>query len=106
LLAPALPAQKTKKTVPTPTRPRLDAGADTNDARAYYRYGVQMVNEKPAESVRAFYWATQIDPSSAEARYALRTSSLLAMTSSELFSYFDWSRKKRSPQYLALDSLL
>ncbi len=106
LIAPALPAQKTQKTVPTPTRPRLDAGADTNDARSYYRYGVQMVSDKPEESVRAFFWATQLDPSSAEAMYALRTSSLLAMTSNELFSYFDWSRKKRPPEYLALDSLL
>lgn len=106
LLAPALPAQKTQKTAPTPTRPRLDAGADTNDARSYYRYGMQMVNSKPGESVRAFYWATQIDPSSAEAMYALCTSSLLAMTSSDLFDYFDWTRKKRPPEYLALDSLL
>ncbi len=106
LLAPALPAQKSQKTAPPPTRPRLDAGADTNDARSYYRYGMQMVNSKSAESVRAFYWASQIDPSSAEAMYALRTSSLLAMTSSDLFSYFDWSRKKRPPEYLALDSLL
>ncbi len=50
LLAQALPAQKTQKTAPTPTRPHLDAGADTNDARTYYRYGMQMVNSKPAEA--------------------------------------------------------
>jgi tetratricopeptide (TPR) repeat protein len=102
-LAPAVGAQKI---APIPPRPRLDAGADTNDAATYYRYGVQMANSKPAESVKAFYWATQINPGSAEAMYGLRTSTLLAMSSGDLFDYFDWTRKKRSPEYLALDSLL
>ena len=102
-LAPSIGAQKA---APIPPRPRLDAGADTNDAGTYYRYGLQMASSKPAESVKAFYWATQINPSSAEAMYALRTASLLAMTSGDLFDYFDWSRKKRSPEYLVLDSLL
>jgi tetratricopeptide (TPR) repeat protein len=104
LLTPAINAQK--KVVATPQRPHLDVGADTNDARTYYRYGMQMVSTKPTESVRAFYWALQIDPSSAESMYALRTASLLAMNSGELFDYFDWSRKKRPPEHLALDSLL
>lgn len=103
VLAPVVAAQKV---APIPPRPRLDAGADTNDAGSYYRYGLQMVNRKPAESVKAFYWATQINPGSAEAMYALRTSTLLALTSEELFDYFDWSQKKRSSQYLVLDSLL
>lgn len=104
LLTPALDAQK--KVVGPPLRPHLDAGADTNDARTYYRYGMQMVSSKPTESVRGFYWALQLDPSSAESMYALRTASLLAMSSSELYDYFDWSRKKRPPEHLALDSLL
>jgi tetratricopeptide (TPR) repeat protein len=103
LLAPSLGAQKA---TPIPTRPRLEAGSDTNDAGEYYRFGMQMVSNKPSESVRAFYWAMQINPSSADAIYAYRTATLLAMTSSELFNYFDWSAKKRSPQYLAIDSLL
>lgn len=104
LLTPALNAQK--KVAAPPLRPHLDAGADTNDARTYYRYGMQMVSSKPTESVRGFYWALQLDPSSAESMYALRTASLLAMSSSELYDYFDWSRKKRPPEHLALDSLL
>lgn len=104
LLTPALNAQK--KVVAPPLRPHLDASADTNDARTYYRYGMQMVSSKPTESVRGFYWALQLDPSSAESMYALRTASLLAMSSSELYDYFDWSRKKRPPEHLALDSLL
>jgi tetratricopeptide (TPR) repeat protein len=104
LLTPSLNAQK--KVAAPPLRPHLDAGADTNDSRTYYRYGMQMVGTKPTESVRGFYWALQLDPSSAESMYALRTASLLAMSSAELFDYFDWSRKKRPPEHLALDSLL
>ena len=52
LLSPAAGAQKIAK---IPTRPRLDPGADTNDARSYYQYGVRMLDNKPEESVRAFY---------------------------------------------------
>ena len=104
LLTPSLNAQK--KVAAPPLRPHLDAGADTNDSRTYYRYGMQMVGTKPTESVRGFYWALQLDPSSAESMYALRTASLLAMSSAELYDYFDWSRKKRPPEHLALDSLL
>jgi tetratricopeptide (TPR) repeat protein len=95
-----------QKVALVPQRPHLQVGADTNDAAAYSRYGLQMASSKPAESVKAFYWATQIDPSSAEALYGLRTSTLLAMSSGDLFDYFDWSRKKRSPENLALDSVL
>lgn len=101
--APSLAAQKVAS---PPTRPRIQELADTNDSRAYYRYGMAMVSDKPEESVRGFYWSLQIDPSSAETMYALRTSSLLAMSSGDLYDYFDWSRKKRKPEYLAIDSLL
>lgn len=103
LAAPAIAAQKP---VPVPTRPRLDLGADTNDARVYYQYGLRTVNDKPAEAVRAFYWASRIDPSSGEAMYALRTATIMAMESGDLVEYFDYSKKKRAPNYLALDSLL
>jgi tetratricopeptide (TPR) repeat protein len=103
LLAPPVRAQKV---APLPTRPRLDPSADTNDAHSYYRYGLSMVDTKPAESVRAFYWASQLDPASGEAMYALRTASLLNMSGTTLLDYFDYSQKKRRAEYLALDSLL
>jgi tetratricopeptide (TPR) repeat protein len=80
--------------------------ADTNDAAAYYQYGLRMVDSKPDESIRAFYWASQIDPTSGEVLYALRTATLLNMSMSDMESYFDHSGKKRSPGNLALDSLL
>jgi tetratricopeptide (TPR) repeat protein len=103
LLAPAAQAQKPAT---VPVRPKLDAGADTNDARAYYQYGLRMVDSKPEASMRAFYWASRIDPASGEVLYALRTATLLNMSTSGMSSYFDHSAKKRSPENLALDSLL
>jgi tetratricopeptide (TPR) repeat protein len=103
LLAPTLRAQKAGK---IPTRPRLDPGADTNDARSYYQYGVRMIDDKPEESVRAFYWASRIDPSSGEVLYAMRAAGLMAMSTDALVDYLDYSAKKRKPEFLALDSLL
>jgi tetratricopeptide (TPR) repeat protein len=103
LLAPAIRAQKA---VPEPSRPRLEATLDTNDARSYFQYGVRMIESKPEESSRAFYWASRLDPSSGEALYAMRTAALMKMNSSTLFDYYDYSAKKRKPEFLALDSLL
>ena len=103
LVAPLLGAQKAAK---IPTRPRLDPGADTNDARSYYQYGVRMIDSKPEESVRAFYWASRIDPSSGEVLYAMRAAGLMAMSTDALVDYLDYSAKKRKPEFLALDSLL
>ncbi|HMI58397.1 MAG TPA: hypothetical protein VK511_10130 [Gemmatimonadaceae bacterium] len=95
-----------QKPEPVPSRPRLFVGADTNDARLYYSYGMQSIDDKPAESVRAFYWVSKIDPSSAEALYALHAAKMLAMSPDELGRYLDRSSRKRSPEYLAIDSLL
>lgn len=103
LLSPALQAQKAPQ---IPSRPRLDASADTNDARTYYQYGVRMIDSKPEESSRAFYWASRIDPSSGEVLYAMRAAALMQMSSSTLVDYYDYSSKKRKPEFLALDSLL
>ena len=103
LLAPALAAQKTQS---VPNRPRLDPGADTNDARNYYQYGLRMIDSKPEESSRAFYWASRIDPSSGEVLYAMHVAALMKMSPSGLIDYYDHSEKKRKPEFLALDSLL
>jgi len=100
------PAMRAQKVVPAPTRPHLDASLDTNDARTYYQYGVRMIESKPEESSRAFYWASKIDPSSGEALYGMHTAALMNMDSKTLVDYYDYSAKKRKPEYLALDSLL
>jgi hypothetical protein len=89
-----------------PARPKLDPGADTNSAQANYAYGMKMVYDNPDESVRAFYWASRIDPSSGDAMYALWTARLIAMSDKELASYFGHGRGTRTPGQLALDSLI
>jgi tetratricopeptide (TPR) repeat protein len=103
LLAPALSAQKKSQ---TPSRPKLDVGADTNDARAYYQFGIRMIEDKPEDAGRAFYWASRIDPSSSEVLYAMHVAAIMQMTPSEVVSYYDHTAKKRKPEYLAIDSLL
>jgi tetratricopeptide (TPR) repeat protein len=103
LLTPVLRAQKVKA---DPTRPRLDVGVDTNDARSYYQYGVRMIDSKPEESSRAFFWASRLDPSSGDALYGLRVAELMKMGFGTLSDYYDYSAKKRKPEFLALDSLL
>ncbi len=53
----------------TPRRPGLPAGADTNDASAYWRLGVSKLVEDPYKASDAFYWATQINPTWADGYY-------------------------------------
>jgi tetratricopeptide (TPR) repeat protein len=91
-----------------PARPKLDAGADTNSAQANYAYGMKRIDDDPQESVRAFYWASRIDPSSGDAMYALWTAKLVAMSDSQLASYLGHgpSHQKRTGEQLELDSLI
>ena len=87
-------------------RPHLAPGADTNSGQANYEYGIKMVNTDPEEAARAFYWASRIDPSSGDALYALRAAKVLAMNADEFTAYMEWQGEKRTPQQLALDSLV
>jgi tetratricopeptide (TPR) repeat protein len=102
-LTPSLGAQKG---TPIPSRPVLEAGADTNDARSYFGYGMKTVYDKPSEAVRGFYWASRINPASAEVLYSLQCATLLAMSNDDMAGYYDFYAKNRKPQYLALDTLL
>ncbi|HSU92240.1 MAG TPA: tetratricopeptide repeat protein [Gemmatimonadaceae bacterium] len=89
-----------------PARPKLDPGVDTNSAQANYEYGMKRIYDSPIESLRAFYWASRIDPSSGDAMYALWTAKLIAMSDSDIISYFKRGSAKRAPGQLALDSLI
>jgi tetratricopeptide (TPR) repeat protein len=51
-------------------RPKLPAGADTNDAGAYYKLGANVAWRLAGVADRAFYWATRLDPTMADAYYA------------------------------------
>ncbi|MFN2563462.1 MAG: tetratricopeptide repeat protein [Gemmatimonadaceae bacterium] len=61
-----------------PKRPKLQTTTDTNDALAYYRLGEQMLDRDARLAADAFYWATRLNPNSAEAFYGLRTARHLA----------------------------
>ena len=51
-------------------RPRLADTADTNDPLAYYRLGDSLRYKRPGIADRAFYWATRLDPTFADAYFA------------------------------------
>lgn len=95
-----------RDTALVPSRPKLDPGADTNSAQANYAYGMKTVFDNPAEAVRAFYWASRIDPSSGDAMYGLWTARLITMDDAHLDAYLERGRAKRTPSQLALDSLI
>src|SRR6266853_2697086 len=61
-----------------PKRPKLETGADTNFAPAYYEYGVSMIERDPARAAAAFYWAGRLDPAWAQPLYARRVALLMA----------------------------
>jgi tetratricopeptide (TPR) repeat protein len=88
-----------------PRRPRLDAAADTNDARAYYRLGQQRLDRRPDEAAAAFYWASQIDPGWADPLYG-RHVALLMSEPRRLLRYWEGDRRTRtSAEVIAIDSL-
>ena len=88
-----------------PDRPKLAAGADTNDARALTDFGNFILRRNPAAAADAFYWATRIDPSLAEAYYG-RYVALHVQQPRRLSSY--WSGNKsvvQSKDVQRIDSL-
>ncbi|MGH7612552.1 MAG: tetratricopeptide repeat protein [Gemmatimonadales bacterium] len=88
-----------------PTRPRLAAGADTNDARAYYGAGVAFLKRDPWAAATAFYWASRLEPSWPEAYYARRVAGLLAQERL-LIGYIQGARSViNSKEAQQLDSL-
>ncbi|HEX6371967.1 MAG TPA: hypothetical protein VF006_23790 [Longimicrobium sp.] len=87
-----------------PRRPAL-AAADTNDARAYLQFGTSNILARPGDAADAFYWAYQLDPSSADALYG-RYAAFLISSPRRLVDYWNGDRRTvRSPEVLAADSL-
>lgn len=97
---PSLGAQRAE-----PARPKLAAGADTNDADAYYRLGLAVIERDPAKAADAFYWAVRINPMWADAYYARRVA-LLLQNRRQLARYLRGDKRVvRSPEMLRADSL-
>lgn len=78
LLASAFPPAPAQRLGPTEKRPRLAAGADTNDANAYYVYGVSQFEREPQQAAAAFYWAARLNPGWGDPLYARRAALIVA----------------------------
>lgn len=96
---------------PAPPRPALAAAADTNDPQAYFDAGLRALESDLARAADAFFWASRLDPASADALYARRVA-LHAynlervrgyLTSSRLDERSAFVRQIDSLFYLALD---
>lgn len=87
-------------------RPKLAAGADTNDAAAYLQHGERNLEFAPAEAANAFYWAARIDPSSADALYG-RSVALSMRRATTLRNYLHAQnyRQRFAKEMLVIDSL-
>ncbi|WP_420126097.1 tetratricopeptide repeat protein [Longimicrobium sp.] len=104
LLAAAVPADA-QRAGEAPRRPRLTAGADSNDARAYMQLAERSLADRPREAADAFYWASQLNPTLADALYG-RYTALLMADPRLLVPYWDGERRlARNPQVIMLDSL-
>jgi tetratricopeptide (TPR) repeat protein len=99
----ALSADAQKKSK-EPKRPGI-AGADTNDASAYYTWGASHLNQYPDDAADAFYWSIRLNPSSADYYYA-RWAAMLLSDPDRLVLYDDDDAKTmRSPEIQQIDSL-
>lgn len=88
-----------------PRRPRLPAAADSNDARAYFRLGQDLLDRRPRDAADAFYWASQIEPGWADPLYA-RHVALLMSEPRRLVMYYEGDRQtRRSAAVRSIDSL-
>ncbi len=74
----ALLASDTGHAQKAPKRPRLPEYADTNNARAYHVFGDMQLMRDPKQAADAYYWATRLNPMSAESYYNRRIALLLA----------------------------
>lgn len=99
LLAALLPGQN------IPKRPPLN-GADTNQAAAYYQYGLSMLQQDPQKAADAFYWAARLDPTWAQPLYAGRIAYLLGADDQFVIGYMDGKHSyTRSKDARRIDSL-
>lgn len=86
-------------------RPKLAAGADTNDAHAYYDFGVASLRRDPWKAAAAFYWASRLEPGWPDALYAQRVAGMMARENI-LTGYLEGVRSVvRSRDAQRLDSL-
>lgn len=89
---------------PPAKRPKLAAGADTNDAQAYLSLAARELEAAPDAAAAAFYWAARLDPSSADALYGRRIA-LLMRKPSTLAVVMEGKKSRSGKEYRMMDSL-
>ena len=101
ILAPPAVAQKAPKPIP---RPKLRDVTDTNDAQAYYDFGLRTFRDDPGKAADAFYWAARLNPGWADPLYARRAAVLSSRQS--LLNAIMTNNRRNRPELRSLDSLL
>jgi tetratricopeptide (TPR) repeat protein len=96
----AIPADAQRQ-VPRPK----GAVADTNDAQAYFDYGLTVFEAEPNAAAAAFYWASRLNPGMADAFYARRLATIMADPGLRRMYIEGGKRARESKQLRALDSL-
>jgi tetratricopeptide (TPR) repeat protein len=88
-----------------PSRPKLPAGADTNNAHAYYQFAIDKLSKDADQAADALFWATRLEPMWADAYYARRIA-LLMSDSQRLQRYWSGDRRTiQSKEIRQIDSL-
>ena len=105
LLAAAVVPAPAQRLGPVEKRPRLAADADTNDAIAYYNFGVSQFEREPQLAAAAFYWAARINPGWGDPLYA-RRAALIVQSPVRLRNVMRADRRTlQSDEMRRLDSL-
>lgn len=88
-----------------PARPRLARDADTNDAAAYFTWGLERLVRRPDQAAAAFHWAARLEPASPQVPYAQHVA-LLLTDNERLVGYLRLEDEvMRSRHAAVLDSL-
>ncbi|HEY2805951.1 MAG TPA: hypothetical protein VGI92_08835 [Gemmatimonadales bacterium] len=88
-----------------PRRPRLPDGADSNSAASYRSLALQKLQSDPDKAADALYWATRLEPTTAEFIWGYRAALLLADRQMALDYLTDDPGIRHRPQARLLDSL-
>lgn len=99
------PLESQSRLGPVERRPKLAAGADTNDAGSYFSHGARLLEERPGEAAQAFYWAARLDPSSADALDGRRAAMIMRRLPTFRLYMQGGRRARESKELRALDSL-
>ncbi|HKE92482.1 MAG TPA: tetratricopeptide repeat protein [Gemmatimonadales bacterium] len=89
-----------------PKRPSLGVDADTNSAQQYYAYAVANLTKYPERAADGFFWAAQLDPTSAQPLYGRRVALLLMSADVFFIRYMNGDRAfTHTPDASRIDSL-